>query len=58
MPVRWVVLSRLSGAAAFVFGNAAARMRRLKAHPWQGIDALKQGLPRANKPARKSRTRK
>jgi bifunctional non-homologous end joining protein LigD len=58
MPLRWEELSRLKGPAAFDIGNAAARMRRLKAHPWQGIDALKQGLPRANKPARKSRTRK
>jgi bifunctional non-homologous end joining protein LigD len=51
MPIRWEELSRLKGPAAFDIGNAAARMRRLKQHPWQGIDELKQGLPRASKAA-------
>jgi len=49
MPLRWEELSRLKGPAAFDIGNAPARMRRLKAHPWAGIDEVKQGLPRASK---------
>jgi bifunctional non-homologous end joining protein LigD len=55
MPIRWEELSRLKGPAAFDIGNAAARMRRLKRHPWQGIDELKQGLPRASKAAEPKR---
>jgi bifunctional non-homologous end joining protein LigD len=55
MPMRWEELSRLKGPAAFDIGNAPARMRRLKAHPWAGIDEVKQGLPRASKAAASKR---
>ena len=49
MPLRWEELSRVKSGAAFDIGNAPARMRRLKKHPWEGFDTLKQGLPRASK---------
>jgi len=26
-------------------GNTVARLRRLKRHPWEGIDAVRQSLP-------------
>ncbi|QNN46196.1 DNA ligase D [Thermomonas brevis] len=44
MPLRWEELGRLKSAAQFTLRNAPARMRRLRAHPWEGIDKVKQDL--------------
>lgn len=43
MPLRWEELSRLKGPAAFDIGNAPARMRRLKAHPWSWHRRIEAG---------------
>jgi len=45
VPLRWEELARVSAADAFPMDKALARAKRLKADPWQGIDALKQTLP-------------
>lgn len=46
VPLRWEELARVGAADAFSMAKALARAKRLKADPWQGIDALKQTLPR------------
>ncbi len=46
MPLRWEELGRIKGGNAFDIRTAPARLRRLKRHPWDGIDTLKQKLPR------------
>ncbi len=46
VPLRWEELARVRAADAFSMAKALARAKRLKADPWQGIDALKQTLPR------------
>lgn len=46
MPLRWEELGKISGGNAFDIRTAPARLRRLKRHPWAGIDALRQKLPR------------
>jgi bifunctional non-homologous end joining protein LigD len=46
MPIRWGELGRLKGPGQFTLRNAAARMRRLRAHPWAGIDDVQQDLSR------------
>lgn len=45
VPLRWEELARVGAADAFPMDKALARAKRLKADPWQGIDALKQTLP-------------
>ena len=45
MPLRWEELGRLSGGNAYHIGNAPARLARLRRHPWDGIDSLRQSLP-------------
>ena len=45
MPVRWEELGKVTSGHAFDIHNAPARLRRLKSHPWQGIDELRQALP-------------
>ncbi|ODU52810.1 MAG: DNA ligase D [Lysobacteraceae bacterium SCN 69-48] len=44
MPIRWEELARVKGPAQFHLRNAPARMRRLRAHPWAGIDEVEQDL--------------
>ncbi|RPE79778.1 DNA ligase D [Vulcaniibacterium tengchongense] len=44
MPLRWEELARLRSGAAFDIFSAPKRMRRLKRHPWHGIDAVRQNL--------------
>ncbi len=44
MPLRWEELGRVKSGAAFDIETAVARMKRRKAHPWAGIDAVKQDL--------------
>lgn len=45
MPLRWEELGRIANGHAFDIRNAPARLKRLKSHPWDGIDDLRQGLP-------------
>lgn len=45
MPLRWDELGRLKAGNAWHIGNAPARLSRLRQHPWDGIDALRQSLP-------------
>lgn len=45
VPLRWEELARVGAADAFPMDKALARAKRLKADPWQDIDALKQTLP-------------
>lgn len=45
MPLRWEELGRVASGDAFNIRNTPPRLRRLKSHPWQGIDAVQQTLP-------------
>ncbi|HEL7629173.1 TPA: DNA ligase D [Stenotrophomonas maltophilia] len=45
VPLRWEELARIKAADAYPLDKALARAKRLKADPWQGIDAVKQTLP-------------
>ncbi|MBA0222438.1 DNA ligase D [Stenotrophomonas maltophilia] len=45
VPLRWEELARIKAADAFPLDKALARAKRLKADPWEGIDAVKQTLP-------------
>lgn len=44
MPIRWEELGRVKSPAQFNLRNAPARMRRLRSHPWAGIDEVEQDL--------------
>ncbi|MCD9029550.1 DNA ligase D [Luteimonas sp. BDR2-5] len=44
MPLRWEELGRVKAGNAFDIHNALRRLTRLKAHPWDGIDAVRQDL--------------
>ncbi|HVK50368.1 MAG TPA: DNA ligase D [Pseudoxanthomonas sp.] len=44
MPLKWEELGRVQRGDAFDIDSAVARMRRWKAHPWQGIDEVRQNL--------------
>lgn len=44
MPIRWEELGRVKTPAQFTLRNAPARMRRLRSHPWAGIDDVRQDL--------------
>ena len=46
MPLRWEELGRVKAGNAFDIHNAPRRLARLKAHPWDGIGTVRQGLPR------------
>ena len=45
MPLRWEELGKVASGAAFDIRNAPARLKRLKSHPWEGIDRIRQSLP-------------
>lgn len=45
MPLRWEELGRVRAGNAWDIGNALARLKRLRRHPWEGIDAVVQSLP-------------
>ncbi|HSD17845.1 MAG TPA: DNA ligase D [Thermomonas sp.] len=45
MPLRWEELGKIASGHAFDIRNAPARLKRLKSHPWDGIDRLRQSLP-------------
>ncbi|MBB3275174.1 MULTISPECIES: DNA ligase D [unclassified Pseudoxanthomonas] len=44
MPLRWEELGRVKGGNAFDIDSAPARLRRLKQHPWAGIERIRQNL--------------
>lgn len=44
MPLRWEELGRVKRGDAFNIESAVARVRRWTAHPWEGIDGVRQGL--------------
>ena len=44
MPLRWEELGRVKGGAAYDIDNAPRRVKRWKAHPWEGIDGIRQDL--------------
>jgi len=46
MPLAWSQLPKLAGAAQYTVQNAAAYVRRRRSDPWDGIDAVRQSLPR------------
>jgi bifunctional non-homologous end joining protein LigD len=45
MPLRWEELGKVASGHAWTLRNAPARLKRLKSHPWAGIDRLRQTLP-------------
>ncbi len=45
MPLRWEELGRVKSGDAFDIRNTPARLKRLKSHPWAGIDDIRQTLP-------------
>ena len=46
VPLRWEELGRMRAANQFDLVSALRRAKRLNKDPWEGIDALKQTLPR------------
>jgi bifunctional non-homologous end joining protein LigD len=46
MPLRWDELGRVKSGAAFDIVSTVQRIKRLKKHPWDGIDSVKQDLDR------------
>lgn len=48
-PLRWEELSKLRSGDQYTIENIPARLKRMKADPWAGIDKLKQSLPKARK---------
>ena len=49
MPLRWGELGKVKSGAAFDIDTALKRMKRLKAHPWAGIDDVQQDLDKVGK---------
>lgn len=45
MPLRWSELGRIASGSAFDIRTAPARLKRLRSHPWDGIDRVRQSLP-------------
>ncbi len=46
MPLRWEELGRIKSGHAFDLHSAQARVKRLRRHPWAGIDEVRQDLER------------
>lgn len=46
MPLRWEDLGKIKSGAAFDIDSAVQRIKRLKKHPWDGIETIKQDLER------------
>src|SRR5690606_85185 len=44
MPLRWEDLGRVKSGGAFDIDSAPRRVKRWKAHPWEGIDDIRQDL--------------
>ena len=49
MPLRWEELAKVKSGAQFDIVSGPARMKRLKAHPWAGIERIKQDLDQVGK---------
>jgi bifunctional non-homologous end joining protein LigD len=49
MPIRWEELGKIRGGNAFDIRSAPARMKRLKRHPWDGIDKVRQDLDKVTR---------
>jgi bifunctional non-homologous end joining protein LigD len=49
MPIRWEELGRIKSGHAFDIATAQARVKRLRKHPWDGIDKVKQDLDQVMK---------
>ena len=49
MPLRWEELGKVKSGAQFDIESAPARMKRLKHHPWEGIEKVKQDLDKVSK---------
>jgi len=49
MPLRWEELAKVKSGAQFDIESAPARMKRLKEHPWKGIEKVKQDLDKVSK---------
>ena len=49
MPLTWEELGRVKSGDAFNIDSAPKRMKRLKTHPWKGIDKVKQDLDKVGK---------
>ncbi|MET0808847.1 MAG: DNA ligase D [Pseudoxanthomonas sp.] len=49
MPLRWEELAKVRSGAAFDIDTALKRMKRLKAHPWAGIEDVQQDLDKVGK---------
>lgn len=48
MPLRWEELGKVKSGHAFDIVSAVARVKRLRRHPWQGIDRVEQDLERVS----------
>jgi bifunctional non-homologous end joining protein LigD len=46
MPLRWEELAKVNSPGMYTLERALKRARSLRADPWEGIDPLKQKLPR------------
>jgi bifunctional non-homologous end joining protein LigD len=49
MPLRWEELGKIKNGHAFNIDSAVARVKRLRKHPWDGIDKVKQDLDKVMK---------
>ncbi|RZA29686.1 MAG: ATP-dependent DNA ligase, partial [Lysobacteraceae bacterium] len=49
MPLRWEELGKAKSGGAFDIKTAPRRLKALKAHPWEGIDKVKQDLEKVGK---------
>jgi bifunctional non-homologous end joining protein LigD len=48
MPLRWEELGKVKSGHAFNIGSAVARLKRLRRHPWDGIDKIAQDLDKVS----------
>jgi bifunctional non-homologous end joining protein LigD len=49
MPLHWEELAKIKSGHAFDIVSAPARMKRLKKHPWDGIEKVKQDLEQVSR---------
>ena len=50
MPIAWDALSRITGGDAFTLATVPALLAKRKVDPWDGIEKIRQGLPRLGAP--------
>jgi bifunctional non-homologous end joining protein LigD len=48
MPLRWEELGKVKSGHAFNIDSAVARLKRLRKHPWHGIDEVQQDLDKVS----------